>query len=249
MIMSEVSTIVCPNCGASTSNIHNCEFCGSALVQFAAKDVAVDSSKYGKEAKAIPGLVDAIKNNILLQKNDFGTDVPITEVIQTTCLRQYSTYQLMPISLANLGLNINNPFSEVQTKGIVLRIPFLVRSADSSLANEHARKLSIFKQLDCFPLFSEASVKEGVFYFLQFGEDYETAAKLLTSAITEIDNCSDISLYSCSTHYINIKQLGISSTGIIEHKKAKFPIGKFIKIYLLTLIILGAIIILITSLV
>lgn len=29
----DIKTIICPNCGASTSNFHNCEYCGSFLVR------------------------------------------------------------------------------------------------------------------------------------------------------------------------------------------------------------------------
>lgn len=30
---NQIKTVVCPNCGANTTNLHNCEYCGSALVQ------------------------------------------------------------------------------------------------------------------------------------------------------------------------------------------------------------------------
>ena len=47
---SEVKTVVCPNCGASAHNLHNCEFCGSFLVQRAAE--GKDLLNYVKHASA-----------------------------------------------------------------------------------------------------------------------------------------------------------------------------------------------------
>ena len=41
---NQVQTIVCPNCGANATNHHNCEFCGSFLVQRAA--LGIDVSRY-----------------------------------------------------------------------------------------------------------------------------------------------------------------------------------------------------------
>lgn len=45
---SSIKTVVCPNCGASAHNLHNCEFCGSFLVQRAAE--GKDLSSYVKAA-------------------------------------------------------------------------------------------------------------------------------------------------------------------------------------------------------
>ena len=42
-------TVVCPNCGANATNLHNCDFCGSYLVQKAA--LGIDMKGYLQNAK------------------------------------------------------------------------------------------------------------------------------------------------------------------------------------------------------
>ena len=64
----ETKTIVCPNCGASTHNFHNCEYCGSLLVRFVRQNKAIDERRYGLGAKPLPGLEDELKKNLSLQK-------------------------------------------------------------------------------------------------------------------------------------------------------------------------------------
>ena len=45
---NQLQTIVCPNCGANATNHHNCEYCGSFLVQRAAQ--GMDVSNYVLDA-------------------------------------------------------------------------------------------------------------------------------------------------------------------------------------------------------
>ncbi|MBR4134884.1 MAG: hypothetical protein IKU03_00515 [Bacteroidales bacterium] len=66
----DVKTIVCPNCGASATNFHNCEYCGSFLVQRAHEDVDLtdyvkSSSKYVNEGilKEVKKFIEFVKNN------------------------------------------------------------------------------------------------------------------------------------------------------------------------------------------
>jgi ribosomal protein L32 len=58
---NQVQTIVCPNCGANATNHHNCEYCGSFLVQRASE--GKDVSMYVQVAKKYnnQGLASAIK--------------------------------------------------------------------------------------------------------------------------------------------------------------------------------------------
>jgi len=48
---NQIQTIVCPNCGASATNHHNCEYCGSFLVQRAAE--GVDVTNYVRHALTV----------------------------------------------------------------------------------------------------------------------------------------------------------------------------------------------------
>lgn len=59
-----VSTIICPNCGASTTNLRNCEYCGSLLVRFPMLGLSIDKKKYGSKTNLPSGLVNALQNNL-----------------------------------------------------------------------------------------------------------------------------------------------------------------------------------------
>ena len=58
--MIRLQTIVCPNCGANTTNHENCEFCGSLLVRFEDKNIEFDEDNYND-----PGIVDTKLGDIL----------------------------------------------------------------------------------------------------------------------------------------------------------------------------------------
>lgn len=65
----DVKTIICPNCGATTSNFHNCEYCGSFLVQKAS--MGEDMSEYVKATHKYDstGLISVFKKMVdLCQK-------------------------------------------------------------------------------------------------------------------------------------------------------------------------------------
>ena len=71
--------IVCPNCGANTTNRKNCEYCGSMLVRFVDQNIAIDRTVFGEvEYKRI---VLALKKNLELQKNLSSTEIIMTQTL------------------------------------------------------------------------------------------------------------------------------------------------------------------------
>lgn len=172
---NQVTTIVCPNCGASTSNRHNCEYCGSLLVRFADQNKVIDESKYGKEAKAIPGLEDELKKNIALQKTCGLNNTIVTNIVS---LDDDTMYQIVQSYVPILGLRN-------EAKGLAFCIPFQIKSLNSELAESEKQRHNLFKASDCFFLFEPHKVDDGIQYSLDFGEDYTTAAQIISNIIKE----------------------------------------------------------------
>lgn len=208
---AEVSTIVCPNCGANPTNRHNCEYCGSMLIRFVEHGITLDNSKYGKDAKVIPGLEAALKSNLSLQKNRIEGHLVITEIVT-----EIGVYQIVPTSDATYDLNVDNPFVNKEEIGLVMRIPFLVRSKDAAISERERASLSIVKNLDCFELFSIIENQDGTYLLLDCGADYETAARLLSNVIYSIDNPKSI---TCNTHCVAKQQITLNEYGMVAQKK------------------------------
>lgn len=205
-----ISTIVCPNCGANPKNRHNCEYCGSMLIRFVDKNITIDE-KYKKNARVISGLEEALKSNLLIQKNHINGIIPITEITSTS---DYDNYQVFPLSEATFGINAANPYDG--QIGIVLRIPFLVRSSNYQVAQEAQARLIFFKSQNCFPLFDEINVPEGYYYILDCGEDYETASRILSSVIMDNDG----EQFVCNTHSIRKDTVITDARGDSTQKKS-----------------------------
>lgn len=77
---NRIASIVCPNCGASSTNRNKCEFCGSVLVRFAVKDVQNLEEKFGQSVRIIPGLDLALEENLSLQESCTDDSIIITRI-------------------------------------------------------------------------------------------------------------------------------------------------------------------------
>ena len=64
----EANVIKCPNCGASSTNHTNCEYCGSLLVRFVDKGIDLSTTSYLTNDKVYAGLIDALKQNLERQE-------------------------------------------------------------------------------------------------------------------------------------------------------------------------------------
>ena len=206
---STITTITCPNCGANPTNRRNCEYCGSMLIRFADKNITIDDNKYGKKAKIIPGLESALKSNLAIQKNPIDNIIPITELSSPN-----GCYQILPANEATFDISAANPYTDGST-GIVLRLPFLVRSSKSTVAHNAQYALNVFRNMDCFQLFDKVDVESGYYYLLNCGEDFETASRMLSTILAEIDGAS---YFQCVTHTVEKEILTKDKYGNITKK-------------------------------
>lgn len=210
---SQVTTIVCPNCGANTSNLHNCEYCGSMLVRFSEKNIVCDESKYGKSAKSIPGLEMALKNNLSLQKTESDTEIAVTQIISSSG----GMLQILPSKDAFFGfVPYASSFSPYGERGLILRLPFAIRSVDMGVAETEKIKLERFKEMDCYELFTPVESVNATNYMIDFGEDYESASRMITSILSEIDGPND---YECKTFYLPKKTIRTDDDGTLTDSK------------------------------
>ena len=80
--MGNSKTIVCPNCGAVSSNLDNCEYCGSIMVRIASifqeegKDVTKELKELGIEKSAYvnPVMLEAIEKCVI-QCQKYNTEI------------------------------------------------------------------------------------------------------------------------------------------------------------------------------
>ena len=205
---SQVQTIICPNCGANSSNHHHCEYCGSILVRFVDKNIDIDD-KYKKEAKVlIPGLETALKSNLLIQKH------PIKDCISITELKNNygELFQVFPINEAMFGIEKPNPYTG--DIGVVLRIPFYFRSTNYNVSQEASRRFNTFRAMDCFSLFDKVTVPDGDLFLLDCGEDYITASRILSNVLLSFGDTN----YACATINVQKSSVEMGSNGHISAK-------------------------------
>ena len=85
----EVNVIKCPNCGASSSNHTNCEYCGSLLVRFVDKGIDLSTTSYLTNDFVYEGVIDALKQN--LERQELNPGKLVTTDI---CYKSSSTVKL-----------------------------------------------------------------------------------------------------------------------------------------------------------
>ena len=150
-----MSTVVCPNCGANTTNLYNCEYCGSILVRYVAAGKEVDNQTFGKEVHIISGLAEALGKNLSLQKIKNENDVVLTEIITP----DQTVMQVIDTPNCNIGILTANPFGEGHEGEIALRIPFETMSEDNGFAEGEKLRLSWFKQQDYYFMFTRITTE------------------------------------------------------------------------------------------
>lgn len=231
MIMeNQVTTIVCPNCGANATNRHNCEYCGSMLVRFTDKSITCDESKYGKTAITIPGLDVALKNNLVLQSTGAETEIAVTQITNAAG----GVLQIVPSKDAFFGFEpINKSFEPFGDKGLILRLPFAVRSTDMEAAEDARNSLALFKKMDCYELFTPVESVNATNYMIDFGEDYESASRMITSILKEICGPDE---YVCDTLFVPKKTLRTDEDGTLTNSKDMKKILGWITVGILLII-------------
>lgn len=205
---SQVSAIVCPNCGANTTNHQNCDFCGSLLVRFVGTNVNLDQTSYLSNDSCLPGLIDALKENIRLQKehpgepvatdivNPFDDDGAIvnylcnvaaaTEVLNYKGEKAFKDAKPLSLSVAFLFSQYTNLDEVIDPDGIGLNFNKIQRE-----------RLDDFTKLPCSQLFKreiefvdDGEGKLKVYeYRIDFGGDAEGAARLISEIAVKVFGC------------------------------------------------------------
>lgn len=207
---NQVSAIVCPNCGANTTNRKNCEYCGSMLVRFVDKNIAIDQDVLGKDALSFSSVAVNLKKNLELQNELSSTDVVLTEIRSDG----KAMYRINGAGNLNLGapdIWIYGGNLTSETKYPVFPGVAGYRLAEANIPSSSEPRLLLC--LTCPPFNSEEEkfrkscysalfssvdlpayrfdngkiVKEkDSFYYLDMGQDYESAAKIVTDFYKKI---------------------------------------------------------------
>jgi hypothetical protein len=190
---NQVITVVCPNCGATTKNLHNCDYCGSFLVQQAAE--GKDLTAYVQQASQFKneGLEKVLKKQLGIMKR-----------------YQYATF-VDVLYADGSGLQV---FPTDGNDGIYVK--FDVDKTDKVLDRFYESALyDVMVKDDEFP-----TAKNEV-WVANFGTDYEGAAKLVTqiaqqlgATITsyqlDIEDGTDSAVYDTEGNYLRGKGAGVN---------------------------------------
>lgn len=235
---NQISTIVCPNCGANTSNRLNCEYCGSMLVRFTEKNIAIDESKYGASASCIAGLEKELENNIKLQKLCPKNQYVYTNISDGDDFLM----QVVQTNMANVGIDAPNPFPDAEKPSLSLRLPFLVRDSDDDFASIEKARLNSFQAMECFSLFTRQDYEDGVNYYINFGSDYKTAARIVSQVISEDGrNINDVWILNTvlgDASEVFVDEIGNVCAEIAASKKNVTPMKTWIGLGIVVVIIL-----------
>lgn len=204
----ELKTLVCPHCGANTNNTQNCEYCGSLLVRFVDKGIDISNTSYTSDKCEYPGLLTELKNNLKLQKEQ--PDAVCTDMNWTAydggsgCISigqsgHFNWQDGSPIRLGD------------ESGGLIVALNFSTctdNSAYSDFNREMDSQLQKFKALKSFPLFTShtctytyaGNSRFGREYAIDFGQDAEGAAALISEILSKVLNLQPTDNYDIFTN-------------------------------------------------
>lgn len=212
----QVKSVECPNCGANATNLDNCEYCGSLLVRFKDLNIPIDDSRYGKKAFRYAGLADALKANLeeqgrtdgqnhistFIRNQNLGIELQVLnpraakDIIYfnfESSFNQQSSYHTMPINHFvgdEKSLIICFRFVELKGESFDKHIALINQEYQGRKMRFSAmREFLLFEYVE-EKLLTEAGIKAGKChsYYLDFGQDYEGAASVITQYLQFIYN-------------------------------------------------------------
>lgn len=195
----ELKTYVCPNCGANTTNSKNCDYCGSLLVRFVEKSINIDSVPAINQYDWSTELIDNLKKNLQLQyDNPDGT-----EVKTNICGGQVDISVFSPANKVWTWADKTEieEFNSID-RGLIITLTFFdYRTLLGTRPLQYQKKLNIqdqyqrnFKNLELHSLFTahESRMSDMGYnityteYAIDFGQDAEGAAKLISRILTKV---------------------------------------------------------------
>ena len=197
----EANVIKCPNCGASSSNHTNCEYCGSLLVRFVDKGIDLSTTSYLTNDFVYDGVIDALKQNLERQELNPGKQVT-TDI----CYKSSPTVKLSRkrhgVAIVgrtgsahwNDGDNIKLGEGEM---GLVIKFSFdVVADGEDAGGDRIQSQYEKFQKIISLPLFTHHT---GIYmrpgssnryrcreYAIDFGQDYEGAARLISEVLDKV---------------------------------------------------------------
>lgn len=207
----ELKTYVCPNCGANTTNAQNCEYCGSLLVRFVEKGIDLSHTSYLNNNAVFPGLVEELKRNLKLQsenpKDAVATDLNkyFDNRWECLCIMRGLRWEDGTVS----------PEFDGSKKGLCIGLSFTTYmdvANNKEFNDEMDAQLARFRQLDSFSLFTahNCTYKDGYGcsryareYAINFGEDAEGAARLVSEILIKVNGWSPTEPYDMFTNVGN----------------------------------------------
>ena len=209
--MAELISYVCPNCGANTTNAHNCDYCGSLLVRFVERNIDLSGTSYLNNDKVIPGLIKHLEQNLLTQKN--SEESVVTDIYA----KINNGFVCISVLRQGKALWMNNTRICIsdQTDGLLVCFVFDPFSDSghenyNSEINQLERK---FKNLPSFDLFTpnrsyytdnDGNKRKSSEYAIYFGHDAEGAARIISEVIEKVyglnHDDNSIEIYTNSGH-------------------------------------------------
>lgn len=208
----EIKSYVCPNCGANTTNAQNCEYCGSLLVRFVERGIDLSHTNYTNNSGVFPGLIEELNRNLKLQEENPGVSVA-TDLLKMVNTDESSSVSIMS-SLKWRDDTESPEFDGSDKKQLCITLGFGTYTDVSEprvkkFNQGQDAKLAKFRQLDSFPLFTPHScafVDEDGFsryereYAINFGEDAEGAARLVSEILIKVKGWSPTDTYDMFTN-------------------------------------------------
>lgn len=187
----ELKSLVCPHCGANTTNAQNCEYCGSMLVRFVDKSIDISNTTYLSDSYAFPDLFVELKKNLELQTRN-------PEIVATMILwvDETGSNRVMISSTGfewadDSAIEIGDDDASLL---ILLEFPTYLDAEFSTTNKLIDEQLAKFRSLQSFPLFMShtcSSENDGEDYIsreyaIDFGNDADGATKLVSEILIKV---------------------------------------------------------------
>lgn len=207
--MAELQTYVCPNCGANTTNVENCEYCGSLLIRFAQRKININKDEYSIETCHVD--IDMIKEfEKNLKRQEETNDRVVTDIYVKKNLHKCVSIDRTGFGKWNDGSSISLNDSN---KGLIVILSFeaYVEYGNIIYSPATEKKVKMFKSLKSYPLFlnniSKARYNTNVYgaeqyvdeYAIDFGIDAEGAAILISEILSKVYKIEDSETFSYHT--------------------------------------------------
>jgi ribosomal protein L32 len=196
----EMNVIKCPNCGASSTNHTNCEYCGSLLVRFVDKGIDLSTTSYLTNDKVYAGLIEALKQNLDRQElSDSAVETGIFYKSSPTVKLSRKRHGVATVFRSgSTTWSDGDPIRlGDKNRGLVIKFSFDIHAEENDVADDRIEKQhQEFKALGSFPLFTahtgiymrpgSSSRFRSQEYAIDFGQDVEGAARLISEVLSKV---------------------------------------------------------------